>query len=184
MLDYKLSNFSGIVHQEFPEDVKQYVRDRNVWAMLEGMMEDEETAQKVDAFFANYPLFFWRKFGIYQRVLGNLYPKMVEGYSYEQFLTELVYLCGTFLYERDEKKPIPTEEMNLEIMAAVTMTIRLNVMEAVITNILKKMTEDLPLGTYMVLDDVWNWYEKEHWGNSPLLLAESLMSEISSVTLL
>lgn len=156
MSNYELSNFSGVVYQDFPEDVKQYVRDRNVWAMLEEMMEDEETAQKVDAFFANYPLFFGRKFGIYHRVLGNLYPKMVQGYSYEQFLTELVHVCGTFLYERDEKKSIPMEEMCLESMANVTMMMKLEVMNGAINSILKMMIKDLPPGAYIVLDDVWN----------------------------
>ena len=161
MSNYELSNFSGVVYQDFPEDVKQYVRDRNVWAMLEEMMEDEETARKVDAYFANYPLFFGKRFWIYHRVLGNLYPKMVEGYSYEQFLTELVHVCGSFLSERDEKKSIPTtEEMNLENMASVTMVLKLKVMNGAISSILKKMAGDLPPGTYMVLDDVWNWYER------------------------
>ena len=162
MSNYELSNFSGVVYQDFPEDVKQYVRDRNVWAMLEEMMEDEETARKVDAYFANYPLFFGKRFWIYHRVLGNLYPKMVEGYSYEQFLTELVHVCGSFLSERDEKKSIPMEEMNIETMASVTMTIRLGVMKGAITSILKKMAEDLPPGASMVLDEIWNLYEKEH----------------------
>ncbi len=157
MSNYELSNFSGVVYQDFPEDVKQYVRDRNVWAMLEEMMEDEKTAQKVDAFFANYPLFFGKRFGIYHRVLGNLYPKLVEGYSYEQFLTELVHVCGTFLQERDEKKNVPKEEeMNLETMASVTMAIRLEVVNGAITSILKKMAEELPPGAYMVLDEFWN----------------------------